>query len=64
MKRGWKLVLIIVLAAIVLGAVCTGVGMITGADVDRIYAVLDEHYHIGMYYEYVIEVINALQTQL
>ncbi|MEI3101613.1 MAG: hypothetical protein V8T45_07430 [Oscillospiraceae bacterium] len=31
MKSGWKIILLVVLIAILLGAVCMGVGMMTGA---------------------------------
>ena len=37
MKKGWNIILMIVLAVVVLGAVCMGVGFITGADTARIY---------------------------
>ena len=64
MKKAWKVILIVVLAAVVLGAIFTGVGIMTGADMDRIYAVLDSRYHIDMYWNYAIEVWNSLMTQL
>ncbi len=60
MKKAWKVVLVIVLTAVVLGAICTGVGIVTGANVDSIYAMLDSHYHIGMYWEYAQQVFAAL----
>ena len=60
MKKGWKVILIIVFILILLGVVCAGVGVMTGADFDRIYSVLDERYHIDMYYQYAIEVFRAL----
>ena len=50
MKKGWKVVLIIFLVVVVLGTVCMGVGMMTGAETARIYSVLDDKYHIEMYY--------------
>lgn len=64
MKRGWKIILIIVVAALVLGGLSVGVGMMTGADMDRIYSVMDNRYHISMYWQYVIEVMDSLETQL
>ena len=36
MKSGWKIILIVVVIAILLGAVCMGVGAMTGADFTRI----------------------------
>ncbi len=55
MKRGWYIVLVIVLAALLLGLVCVGVGFITGADTARIYSVLDDKYSITLYYEYITQ---------
>ena len=42
MSKAWRVVIIIVLIALILGAVAFGVGVITGADFNRIYTVLDE----------------------
>ena len=50
--------------AILLGAVCMGVGAMTGADFTRIWATLDNRYHVDMYYQYFIEVWNTLATEL
>ena len=64
MKSGWKIILLVVLIAILLGAVCMGVGMMTGADFTRIWATLDDKYHVEMYYQYFAEVWSLLQTEL
>ena len=64
MKSGWKIILIVVVIAILLGAVCMGVGAMTGADFTRIWATLDNRYHVNMYYQYFIEVWNTLVTEL
>lgn len=64
MKKAWKIVLIAVLTVIVLGAICTGVGVLTGANVNVIYSVLDERYHVAMYWDYAKQVVAALVTQL
>lgn len=63
MKKIWKVLSIIILAVLILGAVFIGVGMITNADLTRIYGVLDNRWHITMYYEYVMEVIQLLMAQ-
>lgn len=55
MKRIWKTLGVVVLVVILLGAVCAGVGMIAGADISRIYSVLDAQYSITEY-------INAFGT--
>lgn len=49
MKKAGRVVLVIVLAAVLLGFVCVGVGIITGADFTRIYSALDNRYNIGAY---------------
>ena len=64
MKSGWKIILIVVVIAILLGAVCMGVGAMTRADFTRIWATLDNRYHVDMYYQYFIEVWNTLATEL
>ena len=64
MKSGWKIILLVVLIAILLGAVCMGVCMMTGADFARIWATLDDKYHVDMYYQYFVEVWTLLQAEL
>ena len=41
MKKGWKFVGILFVVVLLLGAVCLGVGFLTGADADRIFQVAD-----------------------
>ncbi len=41
MKKAWSVILAIVFGAILLGAVCIGVGYITGADISRITSVIE-----------------------
>ena len=64
MKKAWRIVVVIVLVAVLLGAMGVGVGLMTGADGARIYSVLDNRYHITMYYEYSQEVMNILMQEL
>ena len=64
MKSGWKIILIVVVVAILLGAICIGVGAMTGADFTRIWTTLDNRYHVDMYYQYFVEVWNTLVTVL
>ncbi|MBQ6465086.1 MAG: hypothetical protein IJJ43_02310 [Oscillospiraceae bacterium] len=42
MKKAWGVILVIVFSAILLGAVCVGVGYITGADMNRILSVVED----------------------
>ena len=68
MKKAGRVVLIIVLAAVLLGAVCVGVGLMTGADAMRVYSTLDERYNISAYQEaytqYFTETMNAVTEAL
>ena len=49
MNKGWRIIIGIVLVAVVVGAVCFGVGILTGADTARIVQNLDDHYRITAY---------------
>ena len=60
MKDGWRIILIIAAAAILLGCVCFGVGMLTGAETDRILQNLNNNYHLDTY----VEVYTGYLTQL
>ena len=53
MKSGWKTVGILVLIVIVLGAVLVGVGFMTGADTNRIYSIVEDHYLLNATYEWI-----------
>ena len=62
MKKAWRVILVIVLAVIVFGGVCLGVGIMTGADVSRIYTVLDKQFNLtGLYQYFTTDVPAALQ---
>ena len=50
MNRGWRVILGIVLVALILGGLSVGVGLLTGADTDRIILNLDEHYQVMTYF--------------
>ncbi len=62
MKSGWRIILAIVLAAILFGGVCLGVGIMTGADMGRIYTVLDKQFNLTGLYQYItVDIPTALQ---
>lgn len=62
MKKAWSIIMAIVLVVILVGAVCAGVGIITGAEMNRIFSVMDDRYSLTIYYEYITEqLIPALQ---
>lgn len=67
MKKGWRVILGIVLVAVIFGGLCCGVGLLTGADSERIIMNLDEHYqvmtYINTYTSYVTDLFQKL-TQL
>lgn len=62
MKKAWRVVLIIVLVALVLGAVCAAVGLITGADLPRILSVLDDRYGINLYINWFNELMADVRA--
>ena len=64
MKSGWRVILVIVLIAALLGAVCVGVGLVTGGDWPRIYSILDGRYHVTLYLDYAQQVIAVFQDAL
>ncbi len=49
MSKAWRVVIIIVLIIMILGAVSFGVGVITGADFNRIGSVLNDMYNLDFY---------------
>lgn len=63
MKKAWQIIMTIVLVVVLVGAVCAGVGIITGAEMNRIFSVLDDRYSLTIYYEYISEqLIPALKA--
>ncbi len=64
MKKAGRAVLTVALVALLLGAVCVGVGFMTGADLSRVYSTLDQRYNLGAYQEayteYAGEVLGAV----
>lgn len=49
MKNGWRTILTIAGLAILFGGVCFGVGLLTGAETDRILQSLNNDYHLNTY---------------
>lgn len=67
MKKLWKIFGITILVVFILGLICVGVGILTGADSARIYAVIDEKFRIestmalyGSYFEQLRELVSGL----
>ena len=64
MKKGWRVILGIVLVALIFGGLCCGVGLLTGADVDRIVMNLDEHYQVKTYLNTYLGYVTQLLQNL
>lgn len=64
MKRAWRIIIAIVLIVILLGGVFMGVGFLTGADMDRIYSILDARYNLTEWIQYFEEVYSILSQEL
>ena len=63
MKKGWRIITIIVLVAIVLGAVSIGVGIAAGGNFQRIYEILDSRYHINAYRDAYVPYVRQIISQ-
>ena len=62
MSKSWRVIITVVLIVALAGAVCVGVGLITGGEWDRIHAALDMRYHLDMYWNYLrLDLIPALR---
>ena len=64
MKKGWRVILGIVLVAVIFGGLCCGVGMLTGADSERIIMNLDEHYQVMTYINTYTSYVTGLFQKL
>ena len=71
MKRLGRIIVIIVVVAIVLGTICAGVGTLTGADIGRVNAVLEnrvaEKYNVdaeAVVHQWVPEVVQSFRQAL
>lgn len=62
MKGAWRVIIAVALIAALIGALCMGVGLLTGAKMDVIYQVLDTRYHIEVYSQYVLDVVSAVTS--
>ena len=70
MKTGWRIVLIIVVIMIALGAICAGVGALTGADTQRVGSVfqreIESRYNVdpdALIHEWLPEVVDIVSGQ-
>jgi hypothetical protein len=58
MSKGWKIVSAIVLVLILLGAICIGVGFMTGGSLAEVYSKLDQEYKISLYWDHRSEYVQ------
>ncbi len=71
MKKGWRVILIIVLIAFAVGTVSAGVGLLTGADFTQINGILVERVEerfnvdpVAFFNEWLPETIAILRQEL
>ena len=71
MKKAWNVILVIVVICIAIGAVSAGVGVLTGADFDRIGSTLEERvaekYNVdadAFIHEWIPEVMTILRDEI
>ena len=65
MSRVWRAIVSIVLIAVLFGTVCVGVGLLTGADLSRIYTRIDRIYNVKLYYDWLtVDVYQWLLTMI
>ena len=71
MKKGWRVSLIIVAICIAFGAVCAGVGVLTGADTERIGAIIErrceDRYNLDLdafIHQWIPEVVQIFKAEL
>ena len=60
MKKGWRVIIIIVLVAVLLGGVSLAVGFMTGAEATRIMDTLDARYNINMWIDWFSQVYGEI----
>ena len=70
MKKGWRVILVIVAICIAFGAVCAGVGVLTGADTERVGAIIErrceERYNLDLdafLHPWIPEVVDIVQNE-
>lgn len=64
MKKGWRVILAVVLVALILGGACIAVGILTGADTARVTQNLEEHMHVTTYAQMVITQAQEVWTHI
>lgn len=60
MKKGWRVIILIVLVAVLLGGVSLAVGYMTGAETTRIIDTLDARYNIKLWIDWFSQVYGEI----
>ena len=64
MKKGWRVILSVVLVALFLGGACIAFGILPGADTARVTQNLEEHMHVTTYAQMVITQAQEVWTHI
>ncbi len=64
MKSAWKVIIMIVLVALLLGVVSVAVGLMTGAEFGHIYSALDAKYNLTFYIDALPEIMSQVEQIL
>ena len=71
MKKGWRIILVLVAICIAFGAVCAGVGVLTGADTERVGAIIErrceDRYNLDLdafLHQWIPEVVQIFKAEL
>ncbi len=51
MSKGWRIIGGLVLMLLLLGAICIGVGFMTGGDIVEVYSSLNDKYQLSSYWD-------------
>lgn len=60
MKKIWKIIIIVFLALLVLGAAFIGIAMITGMDLGRVQDLFNSTYGVSSFKEYCTNIVQNL----
>ena len=63
-QKSWRIILGVVVVSLIIGGVCIGVGVLTGADRARIIMQIEERYHLSMVAESYLEYLKSIPLYL
>ena len=66
MSKGWRIIGSLVLVLVLLGAICIGVGFMTGGDIVEVYSNLNTRYNLSGYWtaysQWAVDVVKSIVT--